>query len=277
MNKLTHSLCLLTSVVALGAGACSSSNSNPSPGTGGSSGNMNNYPLTPTQTGYVDDRANTGVVGAWYAYADSIGPNAQGTTDGDVMNSDCVKKGGFSATSQCSVVNHPMAGAEFPPDPTKGMCTDGTAALVLPGSNGMADYSDMWGAGIGLDFNNPGGDAGAKSDWDGSAYGGVEFDILGDNVPAKAMRVNFPFTGEHGTDSPYYQGKTQAFSTLASGAHVVIPWSDVAGPKYLSDNGTTPPAFDPAHIQSIQFQVFTNATTATPYSFCINNLAVIKK
>ena len=274
MNKLTHSLCLLTSVIALGAGACSSSSPGGTTGAAGSGGG-NNYPLTPTDTGYVDDRANTGVVGAWYAYADSIGSAAQGTADGDFANSDCIKKGGFTA-SQCSVVNNPKAGAEFPPTPNKGMCTDGTAAVVLPGSNGMSDYSDMWGAGIGLDFNNPGGDAGAKADWDGSAYGGVEFDIVGDNVPAKAMRVNFPFTGEHGTDSPYYQGKTQSFSALASGDHVTIHWSDVAGPKYLSDNGTTPPAFDPHHIQSIQFQVFTNATTATPYSFCINNLAVLK-
>lgn len=276
MNKLTHSLCLLTSVVALGAGACSSSSTPASTGAGGTAGGGNNYPLTPTQTGYVDDRANTGVVGAWYAYADSIGSAAQGSSDGDIANSDCIKKGGFTA-SQCSVVNHPMAGAEFPPDPTKGMCTDGTAALVLPGPSGTADYSDMWGAGIGLDFNNPGGDAGAKSDWDGSKYGGVEFDIVGDNVPAKAMRVNFPFTGEHGTDSPYYQGKTQAFSAMSSGDHIVVHWSDVAGPKYLIDQNMTPPAFDPTHIQSIQFQVFTNATTATPYSFCINNLAVIKK
>jgi len=275
MNKLTHSLCLLTSVVALAAGACSSSGMPATTGNGGGSG-ANNFPLTPTATGYVDDRANTGVVGAWYAYADSIGSAAQGSADGDIANSDCIKKGGFTA-AQCSVVNSPKAGAEFPPDPSKGMCTNGTAALVLPGSNGMADYSDMWGAGIGLDFKNPGGDAGVKTDWDGSPYGGVEFDIVGDNVPAKAMRVNFPFTGEHGTDSPYYQGKTQAFSAMASGDHVVVHWSDVAGPKYLIDQNMTPPAFDVTHIQSIQFQVFTNATTATPYSFCINNLAVLKK
>ena len=36
----------------------------------------------------------------------------------------------------------------------------------------MFDYSDLFGAGIGLDFNNPGGDAGPKGSKDLSAYSG---------------------------------------------------------------------------------------------------------
>jgi hypothetical protein len=278
MKKLTYSLCILTGALALGAGACSSSNSGTPTGTGGSGGSTdpNAIPLMPTTTGFVDDSATTGIIGAWYAYGDGVG-SAASPASTDAANSDCQKKGGFTA-DKCSQIDSPKPGDVFPPDTTTGaMCTSGTAAMVLPGSSGSPDYSDLWGAGIGLDFNNPGGDAGVKGTWDGSAYAGIEFDFSGTMIPSKAMRVNFPFTGEHGTDSPYYQGATQAFSTLTNNSHVVIHWSDVGGPKYLSDSGTTPPAFDPTKIQSIQFQVFTNTASATPYAFCVNNLSVIKK
>jgi hypothetical protein len=38
---------------------------------------------------------------------------------------------------------------------------------------------------------------------------------------------------------------------------------------------TTPPAFDPSKAYGIAFQVFTNATTTTPYAFCVNNLTLL--
>ena len=49
----------------------------------------------------------------------------------------------------------------FPPtdSATSKQCTSGIAALVM-NKGGTADYTDLWGGGIGLDFNNPGGDAG---------------------------------------------------------------------------------------------------------------------
>ena len=61
----------------------------------------------------------------------------------------------------------------------------------------------------------------------------------------------------------------------------MIKWADIGGPAYLK--GQTP-SIDPAQypfnakaVQAIQFQVFTNATTTTPYSFCVANLALINK
>ena len=43
---------------------------------------------------------------------------------------------------------------------------------------------------------------------------------------------------------------------------------------YLTGASSYP--FDKTKIQSIQFQVFTNVNMAIPYSFCVNNLAVLK-
>jgi hypothetical protein len=286
MKKLISSLCTLTGMLGLlalsagGSAGCSSSGG--STGTGGSTGNggaggsANGISLAPTSTGFVTGNS-AGIIGPWYAYGDSVGAGANTMTT-DAANSDCQKKGGFPA-SACSVINTPMPGQPFPPDATSGaMCTSGTAALVMNGTNGQADYSDLWGAGIALDLNNPGGDAGMKGSWNGTAYTGFSFDFTGTMIPNKAMRVNFPFVGEHGTDSPYYQGggtAAQAYSTLTNNSHVVIHWADIGGPKYLSDQNITPPPFDKTQIQSIQFQVFTNASTNTPYAFCVNNLTLL--
>ena len=61
--------------------------------------------------------------------------------------------------------------------------------------------------------------------------------------------------------------------------HVEIAWADVGGPFYLTQQSpaVTPPAFDVTKVQSIQFQVFTNINTSSPYAFCVANLALIPK
>jgi hypothetical protein len=285
MNKLTTLLITgLAGALALTGAACSSSNQS---GTGGMTGtdgggSGNTYPLASTSTGFVSD-PTTGVIGAWFAYGDSVGSGAN-TSGPDTADSDCVKKGMFPVTD-CSVINHPTPGMPFPPTDaaTSKMCTDGVAAQVM-NMAGNPDYSDLWGAGIGLDFNNPGGDAGVAGYADLSAYTGIEFDFSADILPTGALRVNFPFMGEHGTDSPYWGGATAMASNLtgttASPQHVKFTWADIGGPFYLTQQ--TPPVdlspykFNPAAVQAIQFQVFTNTKATTPYSFCVANLALYK-
>lgn len=285
MKKLSYFLCTLTSALALGAGACSSSGMTGGTGSGGSGGSGNNLfpggiPLIPTDTGFVDDRSNTGIVGPWYAYADTAGPAAN-ATDTDFVDSSCNK--GHFTESQCSSVM-PTPGRTFPPTSGKGMCGSGVGAVVLPGTNGQPDYSDIWGAGIALDFNNLGGDAGAKGTFDLSKYKGIGFTFSGDMIPTNKMRVNFPFVGEHAdptdptkADSPYWKGDSLDHSPLANNTPVKIYWNEVGGPDYLTKQTPpiTPPAFDPTKVQSIQFQVFTNASTTTPFSFCVDNLTLL--
>ena len=296
-KKLSLLITSLASALLLVGGGVGCSSSSPSTtGTGGTDGGSSSLctgciPLSSTSTGFVQDvTGGSNVIGPWYAYGDGVGAGANTTTT-DNANSDCVKKGGFSP-SACSQIGAPTPGQPFPPTDlaTSEMCTWGTAALVM-NKAGAPDYSDLWGAGISLDLNNPGGDAGVKGDIDLSAYKGVSFDFSAytgsdsnmAGVPAGAMRVNFPFTGEHATDSPYWMGATKASSPLTPPAgkslHVDVLWSDVGGPYYLTQQSpaVTPPAFDPTKIQSIQFQVFTNATATTPYAFCVSNLALIPK
>jgi len=231
--------------------------------------------LLPSSTGFVDDPAS-GVVGSWYPFGDGIGPNPT-PTDVDSADSDCVKHGGFPP-SDCSIIQTPTAGRPFAPSSDTGaMCTSGVAAMVLVDANGSPDYADLWGAGIGLDLNNPGGDASAKGPWDGSAFTGIAFDVSGPALPIAAIRVLFPFIGQHGGDAPYFQGQTLSYSPVVNNSHVEIHWSDVGGPLYLgySVPPVTPPLFDPSKLLSIQFQVFTNTSTATPFGFCVSNLTLL--
>jgi hypothetical protein len=290
MKRASHLILTTFSAAALAMAACSSSNSSSS-GKGGAGGSSNGdsgatadaapafvgIALTPNSTGYVKDTSGSGIVGAWYVYGDSLGSKAT-RTDADFADSDCAKAG-FTA-DQCSQITTPVLGMPFSPDPTTGaMCTSGTAAKAIPKAGTTnPDYSDLFGAGIGLDFDNPGGDAGAKQSIDLSSYAGIGFDFSGDLVPANYMRVNFPFDGENnGTDSPFWEGATKAASPLTSSTHAVIHWSDVGGPSYLLQQSppTTPPAFQPSKLLSIQFQVFTNMSSTTPYSFCVNNLTLL--
>ncbi len=281
MHKLTTLLITgLAGALTLTGAACSSSgsSSNNDSGTTGAG----TVPLPSTSTGFVSDPVS-GVIGAWFAYGDGVGMNAN-TSGTDSLNSDCIAKGGFTA-ADCSQINHPTPGMPFPPTDmaTSKQCTDGTAAVVM-NKSGSPDYSDLWGAGIGLDFNNPGGDSGQPAGYlDLSAYAGIEFDFSADVLPTNAMRVNFPFKTMHNTDSPFWMGATTASSpltgTTAAPQHVKVAWGDVGGPFYLTQQTppVTPPAFDPTAVQAIQFQVFTNTKTTTPYSFCVANLALTKK
>ena len=224
------------------------------------------------------------VVGDWYAFGDGVGPNAGIVADAgtDYADSDCVKSGGFPPSS-CTQITTPTPGQPFPPTDlaTNKYCTSGVAAMVLP-KDGMADYADLWGGGLGLNFN-PVGDGGAAGYADLSAYSGIAFDFSGDLVPPQSMRVDFPFLGQHGLDAPYWQGAGRSASpltgTTSSPQHVEIRWADVGGPFYLME--LVPPVdftqypFDPRAVQAIQFLVFTNISAATPYNFCVANLALL--
>jgi hypothetical protein len=297
MNNRSKLFIVSLAGALLAGGACSGSHPQ-GPGNGGTSGagdgpsGVEPIPLPSSPTGFVQDlTGGSHVIGPWYAYGDSVGPGANATNGDDHANSDCIKKGGFTQ-ADCSQIAAPTPGGVFMPTDlaSSEMCTDGVASQVM-NKNGSPDYSDMWGAGIMLDFNNPGGDAGPKGDLDLSGFGGISFDFSaftgptsnGAGIPGGAMRVNFPFTGEHGVDSPYWMGASKASSPLVAPAgttqHVQIAWTDVRGPYYLTQQTppVTPPPFDATKVQSIQFQVFTNPTAPTPYAFCVSNLALLPK
>ena len=88
--------------------------------------------------------------------------------------------------------------------------------------------------------------------------------------------------GQNGGNAPYWMGASEQSSPLPSSGTiqpVEIDWTDVGGPLYLTQQSpmVTPPAFNPAAVQSILFHVFTKTSATTPYGFCVANLALIPK
>jgi hypothetical protein len=264
MKQLAKCLSLvLLGSAAMAAGCSTTSSSTGNDGATGAGGsNTPLQPLLPDSTGFVDVMATgtTGIKGAWYAYGDGIGP------DGTTGSSDCIAKGGHGV-ADCSSITTPSFGT-FPNTAGK-MCTAGTVAKVINQvSMPLPDYTNIWGAGIGLDLNNGGGEAGAvKAPYNATANGvlGIAFDI--DAVPLATMRVEFPNTTA--TNAAFWGGDLMTSPVKAG--HNEIRWADVKGPFY----DTAAPTFDPKTILSIQFHIPTSASSSAPYNFCISNLSAI--
>jgi hypothetical protein len=223
--------------------------------------------LTPSATGFVDSAA-TGVVGAWYSYGDGN----EGATPMGV----CQTKG-MHMTSECSAITTPLPGEPFAPAGTSlaQMCTSGTVAKIIPfGTPPALDYSNLFGAGIGLDFNNPGLDGGTGVKMPFNAPGkmviGVSFDL--DAVPLPGIRVEFPFSAP---DAAIWKPATAAknYVSPVSAGHNVLLFANVTQPAYVAAAAKVP--FDPATLLSIQFHVPTTATAAAAYSFCVDNLKLV--
>ncbi|MEO8900540.1 MAG: hypothetical protein ABI488_02820 [Polyangiaceae bacterium] len=286
MNQYAGTLIVcvcLGAVVALGSAGCDNATDGgaaagaastgtagaASTGTAGAPAAAGDVLLPVDTTGFVS-LPTLGIQGAWYGYGDGQG------SDGTVPMSDCILKGMHMATD-CSVITAPPYGS-FPQTTPGMMCTSGTVAKVIMGSVGCTapattcpDYSNLFGAGIGLDLNNAGSDGGTgKMPFDATAAGiiGISFDL--DTLPpANGMRVEFPTVGTENTSAMWKPG-TANKSPLVVG-HNVLMFADVASPTYVK------PAipFDPSKLLSIQFHIPTVTAMAVPYGFCINNLAVV--
>jgi hypothetical protein len=148
------------------------------------------------------------------------------------------------------------------------MCLTGTAAKVL-----ATDYANIYGIGIGLDFNNQGG---MQLPYDAPAHKvtGFSFDLTG--VPPGGIRVEFPTTDTNASGFDSY-------SIVAAGdGHYVADLTTSATdphklhPSFTPATGMTEPPFNPANLLAIQFHVATNTTAAIPVTgMCVNNLTPI--
>jgi hypothetical protein len=243
-----------------GTGGTSSGTGGTGSGTGGTVSTGEGVALPPDATGWVDKGMNmAGVQGAWYAYGDGA--------ENGVPPGSCQKAGHM--TSECSVITMPAAGM-FANVGGK-MCTSGTVAKVINLVGGtMPDWSNIWGAGIGLDLNNSGGATAVKEEFDASAYKGISFDI--DTPPLAGLRVEFPSKATEGTAAGAdFWGATKDYgnSPVVAGTNV-ITWDAIKGPT------ATPHTFDKAHILSIQFHVPASDKASAMFSYCISNLKLLK-
>jgi hypothetical protein len=182
--------------------------------------------------------------------------------------------------------------ATFPPGgypgapsgaPMGGQCLTGTAAKVLACNTGVAgcsgsDYSDIFGIGIGLDFNNSGG---TKLPFDATAnmVTGVEFDISG--IPAGGVRVEFPTSDTAPTTGTQYEAYAVTLMPTTGSQHVVIDLSTATTAKhplnlkaYAAPTGQ--PMFNASHLLGIQFHIATATSGAVMVPLmCVSNLNAI--
>lgn len=227
-------------------------------------------PLSPDPNGYIGPSSNTlGIQGAWYGYGDDWGTN--GAPPGD-----CETKG-MHAANLCSTITFPPPAtvsdggytSTFPQTTHGTMCLSGTAAEVVG-----SDYSNMFGIGIGLDFNNQGG---AKMPYSATAHNVVGFSFHIQGIPAgAAVRVELPIPATAAS------GDAWSITAMTDGDYVTDLTTVSGDPHKLSPSFTptgTQPAFDATMIQSIQFHVFPNINAAItiPSSpmLCVSELQAI--
>ena len=268
-----------TSSSSSGGGASSSSSGGTTgDATGSSSGASSGggTALTPDPTGYVSV-TGLGIQGAWYGYGDGWGTT--GMPPGV-----CETTGMHTTPGACSTITFPPAGmanaeggvtATFPQTTPGTMCLSGTAAKVpacVAGVSGctMFDYSNVFGIGIGLDFDNV---MGVKMPYNApmNKVTGFTFTISG--VPATGIRVEFPTTDTNAMGSDSY-----AIAISKDGNYTADLKSGTAIPDLSPSFTATPtqPAFNAANLLSIQFHVPTVTTSSiTVTNMCVSNLTAI--
>jgi hypothetical protein len=225
--------------------------------------------------GCFEGRNRAGITGCWYAFGDWYGSSVGAPAGAG----DCGTNMGNFRVDQCSTITSPVPGQPFVY--TGGlMCTSGTVAQVIPMAGSTSpDYSAIWGAGIGFDFNKAGttdGGTNEKLPWDATAHNVTGFSFHIDTPPTGGqMRVEFPTSAAIGTTnikSAYWAGATANLSPVKNGGDYSFHFTDVGGPMDL----TAPTPFDQTKILSMQFHVVANASTTIPFSYCISNLSVLQ-
>jgi hypothetical protein len=276
MKQQNYYLTLFVGAVLACAAGCSEDSGAPGDtgGTGGSGaggsgagGAASSIDIKPDASGWVQADTNTlGIQGAWYSYADSIGK--AGAPPGD-----CQSKG-MHTDAECSVVKAPLPGG-FPNTDGK-MCTEGTVAKVInlvSGGTGP-DYDNVWGAGIALDLNNSGADAGnVSSPFNATAKGVVGFSFDIDATPLSGLRVEFP-TPTTTAGANYWgaaaNGNGKYPNSPVKPGTNTIKWADVTSPDTAKVA-----AFDATQVLAVQFHVPANTTSSGDYKFCISNLKAL--
>lgn len=280
-----------------GSGGTTASGGSDGSGSGGSGmPTFTQVTLMPDDTGWVDAMADgntVGVQGSWYPYGDQYGKIC---SDAKLSGMKCNDpNAGNHPADQCSVITTPDPTMMSFPNTGGKMCTSGTIAKIPNVIGGTSpDYSNVWGAGIGLDI--AAAMAADACDTKGTFNAkdkhvvGIQFDI--DTVPPAGLRVEFPTPTTDGTQNgSAYWGADKGFST-ASGKYVkqgtnTIYWDpksllgldpDATMPmtEPVVVPGTTPGmALDQTAIESIQFHVPATMTASSDYSFCISNLKML--
>lgn len=254
MKMTTHvGLLLIIGLLALGLSGCGDDDTIPSGDNNdldGDTGEDDTNPvdtnegggggssasLMPSTEGWVD-QTEDGFQGAWYTY-----------TDNDDEGNSTIS---------------PAEGEPFTNDGAS-ICVEGEASLVVDEL-----WSTYWGAGVGMDLcantkdQEPSEHKYTLSDCPfnpdlATQFKGVEFDIEGE----WGSELRCSFKEKERTESAYVE--------ITAEGHQDCMVADAAVWYDTSQDPT-----DVTKIEALQFQIATNATSATPFDFCITNLVAI--
>lgn len=193
------------------------------------------------ETGFVAPDANPfAIQGPFYFYSDCEPSSGLPCTAPDAMLTGADGKAGWSASAAR-------------------VCAKGTAVQV---ENMM--FSAQWGAGLALDLNSKGGEPGTpavKGTFDLAQAGirGFSVDISGTG-PAR-IRINLTMPGI--ADSSFVDAKVPGTTTFNVAEAKQGAWVTDKVP------------LDATKVEALQFQVFTNAATPTPFDFCVDAIRAI--
>jgi hypothetical protein len=250
------SICVLSLVNVV---ACSGSEPNPAGGSAGSGGSVSGQSGSGGVAGVSGGAAQPGALLQWEAQGFVAPDNNPFSIQGPFYSySDCEPPSGLP----CTMPDAALTGADAKPGwsvDAGRVCMKGTAVKV----EGMM-FAAQWGAGLALDLNSKGGEPGAPAakgtfDLTQAKITGFSVDISG-TAPAR-IRINLTMPGV--ADSNFVDAKLPGTTTFALGDAKQGSWV------------TSKTPLDPSKVEAIQFQVFTNATSATPYDFCIDAIRAI--
>jgi hypothetical protein len=226
-----------------GAGGSAAGAQSALSGAGGASGGSPQVgkALAWDQSGFVAPDANPfAIQGPFYFYSDCDPPSGLPCTKPDAALTGADGKAGWSVDAA-----H--------------VCIKGTAVQVE-----SAMFAVQWGAGLALDLNSKGGEPGTpavKDTFDLAQAGirGFSVDISG-SAPAR-IRINLTMPGI--ADSNFVDAKVPGTTTFSL--------SDAKQGTWVTSK--TP--LDATKVEALQFQVFTNAATPTPFDFCVDAIRAL--
>jgi hypothetical protein len=172
--------------------------------------------------------------------------------------SDCEPPSGLP----CTTPDPSLVGADGKPgwsvDAT-GVCIKGTAVKV----EGMR-FAAQWGAGLALDLNSKGGEPGTpaeKGTFDLESAGIRGFSVAISGTAPARIRINLTMPGVE--DSSFVDAVVPGLTSF-----------DIDDVKQGSWVMSKVP-LDPSKVEAMQFQVFTNAASSTPYDFCVTAISAL--
>jgi hypothetical protein len=218
-------------------------------------------PLEPDSTGWID-RSTTGttmIQGIWF-----------GAADGDEGGA-CPRAG--HPPSDCSQVIGREPNGSVAPTPDLGICIAGMLPKLPAATDGNLDVSNVWGAMLGLNFNEASAPEHGVAPYDADRYGvtGFAFDL--DSEPPLGAEIRVQIADQAAPEeAPWWGGGSAEFSPVHAG-HNEFRFEEVGGPTWITD----PEALDTSGLFQIGFHVVPNETREVSFRFCIANLTALQE